>query len=184
MSIPPYFSCSIFICSIPRNSKAFVTIVSLIWFFSNMYDLVFDQILPYMIKCLSQGLHSLNLGCTLCYFTRLLFWKKNICHDGCIGMVYHLCVFTDVLPYPYLSTHVLQWNGLSPLWMHCCITETCIWANKIQWVIYYGFSQDCTLWCHTICFLKWYIYDDCCINMFLSSIYSQPCDLIAYLLQV
>ena len=119
-----------------------------------MYDLVFDQILPYMIKCLSQGLHSLNLGCTLCYFTRLLFWEKNICHNGCIGMVYHLCVFTDVLPYPYLSTHVLQWNGLSPLWMHCCITETCIWANKIQWVIYYGFSQECTLCCHTICFFK------------------------------
>ena len=113
MSIPPYFSCSIFICSIPRNSKAFVTIVSLIWFFPNMYDLVFDQILPYMIKCLSQGLHSLNLGCTLCYFTRLLFLEKK-----------HLPQW-------------LHWYGISPVCIHWCFTisifvNTCV---TMKWFI-------------------------------------------------
>ena len=98
MSIPPYFSCSIFICSIPRNSKAFVTIVSLIWFFSNMYDLVFDQILPYMIKCLSQGLHSLNLGCTLCVYS-LMFYNIHICQHMCYNeMVYLHCECIVVSP--------------------------------------------------------------------------------------
>ena len=119
MSIPPYFSCSIFICSIPRNSKAFVTIVSLIWFFSNMYDLVFDQILPYMIKCLSQGLHSLNLGCTLCYFTRLLFWEKKTFATMVALVWYITCVYSLMFYHIHICQHMC-YNEM--VYLHCeCI---------------------------------------------------------------